>query len=209
MCENMLRHPDQVDFDAFCRDFLPKLFSFRNEKVPNIRLLLARFIATHLMNNERFVEICCQQKPSSSSRSSSLTGNTSELGQDSSTSGGETTTAKSGNQLQSEMELTIQYLANDKENDVKCYFHTGMQSTSIDESCNNNNNNTNNDSKQMTSGDLSMEVAASATASDPDADANEKSPSSKLPKIDSSTLALSSTGTPNETDSPSIAKSIK
>lgn len=205
MCENMLRHGDQVDFDAFCRDFLPKLFSFRNEKVPNIRLLLARFISTHLMNNERFVEICCQQKPSS--RSSSLTGNNNELGQDA-TSGGETTTAKS-NQLQSEMELTIHYLANDKENDVKCYFHTGTQSTSIDESCNNNNNNTNNDSKQMMSGDLSMEVAANVTASDADVDANEKSPSSKLPKIDSSTLALSSTGTRNESDSSSIAKSIK
>lgn len=174
MCENMLKYPDQVDFDAFCRDFLPKLFSFRNEKVPNIRLLLARFISIYLVNNERF-EVICQVKPKSCNDS-----------------GHENVEMKSS-QLQSELELTIQYLANDKESDVKCYF----QSTSYnaEESCSNNYMQT----KQPTSGDVSMEIASN--------DSDYSSPPPELPKIDSSSLSLASSGNSNEQVSTEITES--
>jgi hypothetical protein len=54
LCEHILSHSVFGSFEAFCADFLPKLLQFRNEKVANIRVLLARVVTTHLTNNEFF-----------------------------------------------------------------------------------------------------------------------------------------------------------
>lgn len=198
LCENLLKYPDQVDFDAFCRDFLPKLFSFRNEKVPNIRLLLARFIAVHLVNNERFAAICGVKQKSWSDAE----------GEGSATSSAGNGSEIKSSQLQSELELTIHYLANDKESDVKCYFQS-THASYHDDSCGdnnniNNNNNNNNEGKQTISGDVSMEIGSSGPAEL--ANTNE-SGSPELPKIDSSSLSLVAATTSDHQESTTTSAS--
>jgi len=154
MCENLLKSKDsqqsQVDFDAFCHDFLPKLFSFRNEKVPNIRILLARFISTYLVNNEYFVQ------------------------------------AKSS-QLASELDLTVHYLANDKENDVRSYF-ASVYCKQLEL--------TNDESRQSVSADVSMEVVPSSNLA-ASAEIKSEHDSTDLPKIDTSSVVLAAS--PHET----------
>jgi hypothetical protein len=51
LCEQILTRSVFKSFESFCNDFLPKLLLFRNEKVANIRVLLARVVTTFLMNN--------------------------------------------------------------------------------------------------------------------------------------------------------------
>lgn len=49
LCDLILKEKAYSDLNEFCVDFLPKLFSFRNDKVPNIRVLLAKVIANHIL----------------------------------------------------------------------------------------------------------------------------------------------------------------
>ena len=56
MCEQMLTTKACKDKRSFARDFLAKLLLFRNEKVPNIRVLLARLIFNHFVNSGETLE---------------------------------------------------------------------------------------------------------------------------------------------------------
>jgi serine/threonine-protein phosphatase 4 regulatory subunit 1 len=44
LCESLLKNKIYTDLDQFTRDFIVKLLTFRDDKVPNIRVLLARII---------------------------------------------------------------------------------------------------------------------------------------------------------------------
>ncbi len=58
LCESILINKAYSDIEAFSKDFLPKLFAFRNEKVPNIRVLLARVIKNQLLNLGIYDNFC-------------------------------------------------------------------------------------------------------------------------------------------------------
>jgi hypothetical protein len=65
ICDLILKERAYSDINAFCIDFLPKLFSFRNDKVPNIRVCLAKVIANHMLttgkifNDKKFIYFFC------------------------------------------------------------------------------------------------------------------------------------------------------
>ena len=55
ICEQILATKAYNDFELFTRDFLPKLLQYRNEKVPNIRVLVARVLTKYIINHELFL----------------------------------------------------------------------------------------------------------------------------------------------------------
>ncbi|RMZ95186.1 serine threonine- phosphatase 4 regulatory subunit 1 [Brachionus plicatilis] len=55
ICEQILATNAYNDFELFTRDFLPKLLQYRNEKVPNIRVLVARVLTKYIINHELFL----------------------------------------------------------------------------------------------------------------------------------------------------------
>ncbi|CAF0880913.1 unnamed protein product [Brachionus calyciflorus] len=55
LCEQILSTKAFNDFELFTRDFLPKLLQYRNERVPNIRVLVARVLSTYIINHELFL----------------------------------------------------------------------------------------------------------------------------------------------------------
>jgi hypothetical protein len=54
LCENIIKTRAFSDLEAFCRDFMPKLLSFRNDKVANLRILLAKIVTTQVLHLENF-----------------------------------------------------------------------------------------------------------------------------------------------------------
>lgn len=120
LCENILSTKAYNSIESFSKDFLPKLLSIRTEKVPNIRVLLARVISTHILTLEYFSNGACP--------------------------------------LANDLEMTIRYLSNDQDVDVKNYFSWSNNSPSektnlppyddlfrnkLNESSDNSNSNTN------------------------------------------------------------------
>lgn len=53
-CENIFKEKAYENLDALSNDLLPKLFLLREDKVPNIRVCLARVISTYILNLEYF-----------------------------------------------------------------------------------------------------------------------------------------------------------
>lgn len=51
LCEQILANNVLGSFETFRDELLPKLLSFRNDRVANIRVLLARVIAKYLLND--------------------------------------------------------------------------------------------------------------------------------------------------------------